>query len=128
MRSSTTFLIAQFVLVALLSLVQCQVLFMAPEDKRNFDRDFMHFGKRSAGGAEAMERHFMNFGKRADDEFGRAFMPFGKRFVPLEDVLLDKKNFNRDFMHFGKRAGADDFERNFMSFGKRYGGRTGNGS
>jgi len=81
-------------------------------DKRaNFQRDFMHFGKRAADLYEL-----------EDGEYGgRAFMPFGKRDIPLEEIYADKKNFNRDFMHFGKRAIplADVYGREFMHFGKR---------
>ncbi|VDM47887.1 unnamed protein product [Toxocara canis] len=86
--------------------------------KREFDRDFMHFGKRS----NAFDRSFMNFGKR-DSEFSRDFLNFGKRAANIRllsdayDDLRQKKDFDRDFMHFGKRA--DAFERNFMNFGKR---------
>jgi hypothetical protein len=48
-------------------------------------------------------------------------MPFGKRDVSLyeEPLLADKKNFNREFMHFGKRV-AQPFARDFMNFGKRF--------
>uniref|UniRef100_A0A915E8P0 Uncharacterized protein n=1 Tax=Ditylenchus dipsaci TaxID=166011 RepID=A0A915E8P0_9BILA len=115
-------LIARFLLLAaFLSLVQGQILYTANEDKRNFDRDFMHFGKRAAVAPVEMERHFMNFGKR-EQNFDRNFMPFGKRYVPLEEaVRLDKKNFDREFLHFGKRAPSNNagFERDFMTFGKR---------
>lgn len=31
----------------------------------------------------------------------------------------DKRDYGRDFMNFGKRAGQADFNRDFMNFGKR---------
>jgi hypothetical protein len=50
-------------------------------------------------------------------------MNFGKRdYSPLEQIIADKKNFNREFMHFGKRSGGmggEPFGREFMHFGKR---------
>jgi len=106
-------------LIAFLAVVRGQLIYGSNEDKRNFDRDFLHFGKRAMAPIE-LERHFMNFGKREDD-FGRQFMPFGKRYVPLQEALqYDKKNFGREFLHFGKRApSSQGFERDFMAFGKR---------
>uniref|UniRef100_A0A914WBK0 Uncharacterized protein n=1 Tax=Plectus sambesii TaxID=2011161 RepID=A0A914WBK0_9BILA len=71
------------------------------DDKRNFDRDFLHFGKRDD---VDFGREFMPFGKR--DEFDREFLHFGK-----------KSDFDREFMPFGKKSEA--FDREFMPFGKR---------
>jgi len=85
------------------------------DDKREFDRDFMHFGKR--------QQQFYN-----NDEFDRHFMPFGKR------GLMDySTGFDRDFMHFGKRnaitdldrrlskmaSEKKDFDREFLHFGRK---------
>ncbi|CAD5223219.1 unnamed protein product [Bursaphelenchus okinawaensis] len=110
-------------LVALLSCLLCcqaEDAYYTVDDKRNFDREFMHFGKRAAN--EDFGRAFMPFGKRADayedPSFNRAFMPFGKRSMTLEQ-LIAKKNINRDFMHFGKRLAPSAFDRQFMHFGKR---------
>ncbi|KHN76447.1 hypothetical protein Tcan_10968 [Toxocara canis] len=107
----------QLALISLFAFVNSQSIYDVGT-KREFDRDFMHFGKRS----NAFDRSFMNFGKR-DSEFSRDFLNFGKRAANIRllsdayDDLRQKKDFDRDFMHFGKRA--DAFERNFMNFGKR---------
>uniref|UniRef100_A0AC34QWJ6 Uncharacterized protein n=1 Tax=Panagrolaimus sp. JU765 TaxID=591449 RepID=A0AC34QWJ6_9BILA len=84
-----------FVFVLLVACATAQYFYGTQEDKRNFDRDFMHFGKRSNYDAD----------KRATD-FDRNFMHFGKRF-DFEPVMA-KKDFNREFMHFGKRSSFND--------------------
>jgi len=76
----------------------------ADDEKRNFDRDFLHFGKRESGGEVDFGREFMPFGKR--DDFDREFLHFGKR-----------NDFEREFLPFGKRS--EQFDRDFMPFGKR---------
>ncbi|TKR60633.1 hypothetical protein L596_027853 [Steinernema carpocapsae] len=108
------------VLVVVALAIQARYVYVEPiseAEKRNFDREFMHFGKRSD--AAGFDRNFMNFGKRSGNEFDRQFMHFGKR-TSYEDLMdIDKKNFDRDFMHFGKRSSDDAFQREFMSFGRR---------
>jgi len=98
-----------FVLILVSALMSVQASPLYTDDKRsNFNREFMHFGKRAAG----------DFYDLDNSEFNRAFMPFGKRDVsPWEQIVADKKNFNREFLHFGKRS--DPFAREFMHFGKR---------
>ncbi|VDK26282.1 unnamed protein product [Anisakis simplex] len=67
----------------------------------------------------------MNFGKRA--------LGPNMRFLgDLYDDYRQKRDFDRDFMHFGKRSAADRwpyqgadkrdeaFSRDFLSFGKRF--------
>uniref|UniRef100_A0AC34FXA5 Uncharacterized protein n=1 Tax=Panagrolaimus sp. ES5 TaxID=591445 RepID=A0AC34FXA5_9BILA len=73
------------------------------EEKRNFDREFMHFGKRSNNGGFQLFRPLGVYDKRAS-EFDRNFMPFGKRFSVDYEPMMEKKHFNREFMHFGKRS------------------------
>lgn len=49
-------------------------------------------------------------------------MSFGKRQIPLREIIAaDKKDFDREFLHFGKRGAdsAPNFERDFMAFGKK---------
>lgn len=43
-------------------------------------------------------------------------MHFGKRLYLNGYLKPEKKDFDREFMHFGKRGGQ--FERDFMSFGR----------
>ena len=49
---------------------------IAAVDSDDFDRQFMHFGKREI---QDMNRQFMSFGKRELDPFNRHFLNFGKR-------------------------------------------------
>jgi len=99
-----------FVLLIVSAAVQSSPVYSSVGDKRDFNREFMHFGKRAAG----------NFYELDDGDFNRAFMPFGKRDFPLDEIVASKKNFDREFMHFGKRSSAGEpFGREFMHFGKR---------
>ncbi|KAL7074773.1 hypothetical protein ACQ4LE_006169 [Meloidogyne hapla] len=91
--------------------VNGQIILSPVDDKRNFNREFLPFGKRAS--ADNFQREFMAFGKRSpsDAAFQREFMAFGKR---------EPNPFQRDFMSFGKRAvNAAGFDRDFMAFGRR---------
>uniref|UniRef100_A0A915PDR0 Uncharacterized protein n=1 Tax=Meloidogyne floridensis TaxID=298350 RepID=A0A915PDR0_9BILA len=94
----------------LMTNVNGQIILSPVDDKRNFNREFLPFGKRAAS-PNNFQREFMAFGKRSpsDSTFQREFMAFGKR---------EPNPFQRDFMSFGKR-GASDFDRDFMAFGRR---------
>uniref|UniRef100_A0A7E4VYQ2 Uncharacterized protein n=1 Tax=Panagrellus redivivus TaxID=6233 RepID=A0A7E4VYQ2_PANRE len=91
------------VLAAIILGCSAQTYYGANEDKRNFNREFMHFGKRSGEGFQLF-RPVEIYDKRAD--FNRNIMPFGKRFD--YDQPIEKKQFNREFMHFGKRSAPFD--------------------
>jgi len=102
----------------------------------NFDRDFMNFGKRVAGGkpssylqssadnGAAFQRDFMSFGKRVPvDDFRRDFMSFGKRSSP--SALAPNAEASGAAIigvsHGLHQATPEDFllDRHFMSFGKK---------
>ncbi|KAE9553827.1 hypothetical protein FO519_002957 [Halicephalobus sp. NKZ332] len=91
-----------FCLVVLVGCAAAQMYYGSQEDKRNFDREFMHFGKRGLGAPASPY-----YDKRTND-FDRNFMHFGKRLAYEYEPMMEKKEFNREFMHFGKRSGFSD--------------------